>query len=222
MASITRAQLDLPRPDGCQERGALGPPPCRPPENGDRPACDPRPSTPGAVAVAAPRGIRAACYRPEPRDPPAPQRHARPTRRDPAAPRRGGLTWLNDKGLKRPGPRAAYERPWVLGRRGSRASSWRKQTRIRPREDQMSTTFDGPARAIKLADHRDVQMVSQAHVTSFTSSREASSGRVCRCGHRYSAHQHYRRGSDCSQCGGCSRYRFALGSRFRTRYAAPK
>ena len=86
----------------------------------------------------------------------------------------------------------------------------------------MSTTFDGPARAIRLADHRGVQMVSQAQVTSFTSSREASSGRVCRCGHRYSAHQHYRRGSECSQCGGCSRYRFALGSRFRTRHAAPK
>jgi len=35
--------------------------------------------------------------------------------------------------------------------------------------------------------------------------------RVCRCGHERGAHEHYRRGSDCSLCpsGECSRYRTA-------------
>lgn len=32
---------------------------------------------------------------------------------------------------------------------------------------------------------------------------------VCRCGHDEAAHEHYRRGSDCSLCGAatCGRYR---------------
>jgi hypothetical protein len=35
----------------------------------------------------------------------------------------------------------------------------------------------------------------------------------CRCGHTRAAHQHHRRGSDCSLCPGtCPRFRLRLGS----------
>ncbi len=44
-----------------------------------------------------------------------------------------------------------------------------------------------------------------------TMSQEARSGPVCRCGHAYIAHQHYRSGSECSQCLDCPRYRPAAG-----------
>lgn len=33
--------------------------------------------------------------------------------------------------------------------------------------------------------------------------------RSCRCSHEKAAHEHYRRGSDCAQCG-CDRYRFGF------------
>lgn len=34
-------------------------------------------------------------------------------------------------------------------------------------------------------------------------------GKICRCGHPRSSHEHYRPGSDCAECGkaGCTRYR---------------
>lgn len=37
------------------------------------------------------------------------------------------------------------------------------------------------------------------------------SDRLCRCGHSYAAHQHYRSGSECSLCSECPRYRSMLG-----------
>lgn len=40
---------------------------------------------------------------------------------------------------------------------------------------------------------------------------EQSSRRICRCGHPYISHRHYRSGSECSQCLDCPRYRSALG-----------
>jgi hypothetical protein len=44
-----------------------------------------------------------------------------------------------------------------------------------------------------------------------TLSLEAHSRRLCRCGHPYVAHRHYRIGSECSLCLGCPRYRSAAG-----------
>lgn len=40
---------------------------------------------------------------------------------------------------------------------------------------------------------------------------KVKSGYRCRCGHPYVAHQHYRSGSECSQCPDCPRYRSASG-----------
>ena len=35
--------------------------------------------------------------------------------------------------------------------------------------------------------------------------------RLCICGHPYTAHQHYRRGTECSLCPDCPRWRPGLG-----------
>jgi hypothetical protein len=40
---------------------------------------------------------------------------------------------------------------------------------------------------------------------------EAVSARLCMCGHPYTAHQHYRRGKECSLCPDCRRWRRDLG-----------
>lgn len=42
---------------------------------------------------------------------------------------------------------------------------------------------------------------------TFWMHRDSGSDRRCRCGHPHTAHLHYRRGSECSLCSGCSRYR---------------
>ena len=42
-------------------------------------------------------------------------------------------------------------------------------------------------------------------------SGNAKSGRLCRCGHVYAAHEHYRPGTECSLCADCPRYRSASG-----------
>ena len=40
---------------------------------------------------------------------------------------------------------------------------------------------------------------------------ETKSGHLCRCGHPYVAHQHYRSGSECSQCPDCRHFRSTSG-----------
>jgi hypothetical protein len=45
----------------------------------------------------------------------------------------------------------------------------------------------------------------------FVLSWDTRSRRLCRCGHPYAAHQHYRSGSECSFCPECQRYRPARG-----------
>ncbi len=50
--------------------------------------------------------------------------------------------------------------------------------------------------------------------------------KMCLCGHGGSAHEHYRRGSDCALCapGSCRRFRSAsgLGGWFRRRLSHPQ
>jgi hypothetical protein len=60
------------------------------------------------------------------------------------------------------------------------------------------------------ADLSWYQMVSQAAGNMLTPGR-AGSRRVCRCGHPYIEHRHYRSGSECSRCLDCPRYRPAPG-----------
>lgn len=42
---------------------------------------------------------------------------------------------------------------------------------------------------------------------SRTMGEDQIDGRLCRCGHPRSAHMHYRRGTECTLCAGCPRYR---------------
>jgi hypothetical protein len=45
----------------------------------------------------------------------------------------------------------------------------------------------------------------------FAWSLNTRSRHLCRCGHAYAAHEHYRSGSDCSSCLECQHYRPARG-----------
>jgi hypothetical protein len=50
-----------------------------------------------------------------------------------------------------------------------------------------------------------------ARACDMLTSPEQSCRGICRCGHPYVSHRHYRSGSECSQCLDCSRYRSAPG-----------
>ena len=59
-------------------------------------------------------------------------------------------------------------------------------------------------------DYGHMRVLSQLADGMLASPLEAGSGCPCRCGHPYLAHQHYRKGSECSLCSDCARYRPAV------------
>jgi hypothetical protein len=59
-------------------------------------------------------------------------------------------------------------------------------------------------------DYRRLRVVSQDGDGMPPLPRKAVVGCPCRCGHPYLAHQHYRKGLECSFCSDCSRYRPAV------------
>lgn len=60
-------------------------------------------------------------------------------------------------------------------------------------------------------DYRHLRVLSQDGDSMPPLSRKAGASCPCQCGHPYLAHQHYRKGLDCSLCSDCSRYRPAAG-----------
>jgi len=60
------------------------------------------------------------------------------------------------------------------------------------------------------SDYRHLRAVSQDGDSMPPLSRKADASCPCRCGHPYLAHQHYRKGLECSLCPDCARYRPAV------------
>lgn len=93
---------------------------------------------------------------------------------------------------------AGYDRAWTawvnrpgavaLGRRRFRSVA----TRLPRSPDGLSRSSTGPANMSVLSPN-------------------SGSDRLCRCGHAYVAHEHYRSGSECSLCSECPRFRPAHG-----------